>query len=416
MSYTNALDIQINNTDSSVISALNMLAYYDIVNLDSVQNKVMKIQQILKNHPYAITAPKDAKGRWQTYYKDTDGKRKIIRAATKEELVKKLIESYTGIAKAKKLTMTKLYEEWLEYKKSITNSPNTIQRHKQHFNKYFADTAMFKRQVSGIDELSLEVFCNNIVREHNLSRKEWGNVKGILNGMFLYARRKKYITTNPMEQVIINVKFRQVSKKSSKTQVYNEEELKQLLKYIDEYYEKTGNIALLAVKLNFFIGLRVGELVALKWEDIDITGRELHVEREEVRDQINGKYSVVNHTKTNTDRYVPIPDKALEVIKQISEKSDGNEYLFVRDKKRINARAIAYVLEKYAERTGNIVKSTHKMRKTYASSLYNNGVSADMIRATLGHASLETTIGSYIYDTATESRTLENINKAFNGL
>ncbi len=125
--------------------------------------------------------------------------------------------------------------------------------------------------------------------------------------------------------------------------------------------------------------------MALKWEDIDITGRELHVEREEVRDQINGKYSVVNHTKTNTDRYVPIPDKALEVIKQISEKSDGNEYLFVRDEKRINARAIAYVLEKYAERTGNIVKSTHKMRKTYASSLYNNGVSADMIRATLGH-------------------------------
>lgn len=416
MSDTNALDIQINNTDSSVISALNMLAYYDIVNLDSVQNKVMKIQQILKNHPYAITAPKDEKGRWQTYYKDTDGKRKIIRAGTKEELVKKLIESYTGIAKAKKLTMTKLYEEWLEYKKGITNSPNTIQRHKQHFNKYFADTAMFKRQVSGIDELSLEVFCNNIVREHNLSRKEWGNVKGILNGMFLYARRKKYIATNPMEQVIISVKFRQVSKKSSKTQVYNEEELKQLLKYIDEYYEKTGNIALLAVKLNFFIGLRVGELVALKWEDIDIVGRELHVEREEVRDQINGKYSVVNHTKTNTDRYVPIPDKALEVIKQISEKSDGNEYLFVRDGKRINARAIAYVLEKYAERTGNIVKSTHKMRKTYASSLYNNGVSADMIRATLGHASLATTIGSYIYDTATESRTLENINKAFNGL
>ncbi len=121
MSDTNALDIQINNTDSSVISALNMLAYYDIVNLDSVQNKVMKIQQILKNHPYAITAPN-------------------------EELVKKLIESYTGIAEAKKLTMTKLYEEWLEYKKSITNSPNTIQRHKQHFNKYFADTAMFKRQ------------------------------------------------------------------------------------------------------------------------------------------------------------------------------------------------------------------------------------------------------------------------------
>lgn len=412
----NTFDIQLNNADSFMPTALNMLAYYDIVSLDSVQNKLMKIQQILKNHSYAITPPKDDNGRWQTYYKDTDGNRKIIRAVTKEELIKKLVEAYTGIARAKKLTMTKLYDEWLEYKKTITNSPNTIRRHIQHYNKYFADTPMFKRQVSGIDELSMEIFCNNIIKQYNLSKKEWGNVKGILNGMFLYARRKGYITDNPMDNIIINIKFRQVSKKSGKTQVYDEEELKQLLAYIDEYYEKTENIALLAVKLNFFIGLRVGELVALKWEDIDIISKQIHVEREEVRDQITNKYSIVNHTKTNTDRYVPIPDKALEVLKKISDKSGGSEYIFVRSGKRINARAVAYVLEKYAERTGHVVKSTHKMRKTYASSLYNNGVSADKIREMLGHTSLVTALTSYIYDTAPESKTIENINKAFNDL
>lgn len=57
----------------------------------------------------------------------------------------------------------------------------------------------------------------------------------------------------------------------------------------------------------------------------------------------------MNYIKTNTDRYVPIPNKILEVIKQTSDKSDGSEYLFVKDGKRINTMAIVCVLEKYAQ-------------------------------------------------------------------
>lgn len=46
----------------------------------------------------------------------------------------------------------------------------------------------------------------------------------------------------------------------------------------------------------------------------------------------------------------------------------------------INNPKVAYVLEKYAERQGVQTKSTHKMRKTYASILSNNGVPLDSIR------------------------------------
>ena len=51
----------------------------------------------------------------------------------------------------------------------------------------------------------------------------------------------------------------------------------------------------------------------------------------------------------------------------------------MRDGERITARQIAYVLEKYAERQGVPTKSTHKMRKTYASMLNANGVPLDAI-------------------------------------
>ena len=60
------------------------------------------------------------------------------------------------------------------------------------------------------------------------------------------------------------------------------------------------------------------------------------------------------------------------------------EYLFIRAGQRITARQVAYVLEKYAQRQGVPIKSTHKMLKTYASNLSSKGVPLDAIREQLG--------------------------------
>ena len=71
--------------------------------------------------------------------------------------------------------------------------------------------------------------------------------------------------------------------------------------------------------------------------------------REEIRNQDTGNYEVVEHTKTNRDRFVILVPKALKILNKISHESD---YIFVRNGQRITARQIAYVLEKYAERQG----------------------------------------------------------------
>lgn len=111
------------------------------------------------------------------------------------------------------MTFHELFVEWLNYKSTVTNSPNTIKRHKQHYNKYFAVSTLDGMLLPTIDELLLEQECNRIVREFNLSRKEWCNAKTILNGMYAYAIRKKYLTENPLANVQILVKFRQVVKR-----------------------------------------------------------------------------------------------------------------------------------------------------------------------------------------------------------
>ena len=262
-------------------------------------------------------------------------------------------------------------------------------------------------KIKRIDELLLEQECNRIVKEFNLPRKEWCNAKTILNGMYEYAVRKKYLTENPMNKVQILVKFRQVVRKTGKTETYNSEELYELNKFLDRMYEETLDASFLAVKVNFLLGLRVGELVALKWCDL-CDNSHLHIVREEIRDQTDNSYEVVEHTKTNRDRFVIVIPKAMNILKRIERQG---EYIFMRDGKRITSIRIATILRKFARSEGMPLKSSHKMRKTYASNLNANGVPLDCIREMLGHSSLNTTLG-YIYNPLTESQTYDLITKA----
>lgn len=366
-----------------------------------------QIEAIKKLHPYSITAPTSKKARWQTRYKDENGTFKIVKGATEEKLFEKLAELYFSVIELEKLSFYDLFEEWLDYKKELTSSSNTILRHKQHYRKYFKPAKLHKLKLKHIDSLILEKECNRIIKEFSLSRKEWMNIKTILNGMFEYAVRKKYFSLNLMSDVRIVAKFRQVVKKSGKTQTFNAEELAALNQYLDKMYTETGNTLFLAVRINFFLGLRVGELTALRWEDWE-SKKSMHVVREEIRDQETNRTYVVDHTKTHTDRFVVVPQKAIELLEKLPHQG---KYIFTQKGERITSRQIAYVLEKYAERQGVKTKSTHKIRKTYASLLALSGVPLDAIREQLGHNGLQTTL-EYVYNPLSETATYDLINNA----
>ena len=87
----------------------------------------------------------------------------------------------------------------------------------------------------------------------------------------------------------------------------------------------------------------------------------------------------------------------LDLIASTNPTTDPKGYIFTRDGERITARQINYVLEKYAEQNDLQIKSSHKMRKTYASNLNASGVPVDEIRELLGHSNLSTTMG-YLYN------------------
>lgn len=376
-----------------------------------------KEQYVLRCHHYSITPPKDDKSRWRTNVTDSDGKRKTIRTPTYDGLINKLYEFYSIDTSIRQMTLQGLFSEWLPYKECITDSSNTIRRHEQHWNKYFAKWS--DRLVSSFDKLELQKQCNLLVKEYNMSSKEWQNVKTILSGMFQYAYDKKYIEFNHMNDVKITVKFRQVNKKSGTSETFQTTERDVLMHYFDYEYALTGDSVYLALKLDFYLGLRVGELSTLKWCDI-ISLKDLHICREEVKRSErtehgwNDVFEVVAHTKTHTDRVVPLAPPAIALLNELRFKSDtisDDGYIFVRDGIRITSRQITYALEKACEKNNIPIKRTHKIRKTVASSLNAHGVPTDAIREMLGHSNLETTMG-YIYNPLSERETYQLISKA----
>ena len=145
-----------------------------ILDVDGVLDCIMKNkrEQVSRLHRYAISPPSEAGGRWQTSYKGPDGKRKNIKARTREELLDKLVPLYLSDSHIDKLTFHGLFLEWLDYKQEVTDSPNTIRRHEQHYRKYLEPSSLHGKRIRQIDELSLESECNRIIRESSLSRKE----------------------------------------------------------------------------------------------------------------------------------------------------------------------------------------------------------------------------------------------------
>lgn len=396
------------NIDLQQLQALLQCGTLDACNVPDI---IMAIKRanVKKLHTYAITPANPHNKYWTTYFKRENESRQLVRGKTEDELLDKLVKLYEENSHLDNLTFNRLFDEWLEYKKAMTNSSNTIKRHRQHYAKYFEPSKLHSMKLSAIDTFMLETECNRIVKEFNLTRKAWVNAKTILIGMFDYAKRKKYITDNPLSDMRITIRYKQVVKKAGSTQTYNTEELDALNKYLDMKYEETNDSVYIAVRLNFLLGLRIGELAALKPEDI--IGNKIHVVREEVRDQETNQTYVVEHTKTNRDRFVALVPQA----KQLLQKLDANGvYLFERDGERLRTRQIEYVLEKYAQRQGIEPKRSHKIRKTYASRLNAYGVPVDAIREQLGHSELSTTL-SYIYNPLTEDATYSMISDALDG-
>jgi integrase len=143
------------------------------------------------------------------------------------------------------------------------------------------------------------------------------------------------------------------------------------------------------VRIAAFAGLRRGELVALKWRDVDLAGRKLTVRR-----TVSGTREL-DSTKTRQARQVPIPDQAEAAFARLLERkdfTDPDDYVFVnRLGRRLDPSALRRRYERAREATGLKPLRFHDLRHTYGSLLVAGGIDLVSVKAAMGHSRISTT-------------------------
>ena len=383
----------------------------------------MRLREIQAIHNYKIWCSDD--GRWKTHVDNPNGSRGLIVRKDKKDLIAALSAHYKGYAEAKQPTMAMLFPEWLQYKSNHTRSTKTLQHHKSDWNSYYEGTDITKIPIPKLTKLMLDEWIHAMIKEKNLTTKQYTNISSIVRQLLDYAVDKGIIANNPFAQVRIQHRLLiSPLKKEAKTQVYTSEELNSLIAEAYKDFESTGDTSSLAIIICAKTGIRVGECMALKASDI--SDGYLHIRREEIIDTPllpDGTfgprdYVVAEHCKTEAGlRDLPIITEVGNVLNMVMDanliRKTDTDYLFIKqDGTKMHARSVDRKIRTLCKHIGIAPRSAHKLRKTYISILIDARVNIDTVRRLAGHKDEAVTLANYCFDRSTPEEIknqLENV-------
>lgn len=402
---------------------MQFLIESNTINLDNVQQAMInaKKEEILSKHKYKIFQGSD--GRWKTTVPDKTKKsgRRIIAKSDYNDFINELVAFYDYIEDNNNsineslCTLTDILPKWLELKEVHTDSGSYIKRIYVDWNKYYKGKDIANIPVQNMTQIYLDKWVHQTIKDYNLTRNQYYNMSIIIRQCLDYCCQLNILQSNPFRDVKINKKlFRKVRKPKSKTQVFLVKEQLLLFNEANNSFLRCPKCTTpLMIMFNFFLGLRIGELTALKWSDIE--DNYLYVHRSEVEDVkldlntgdvISTSFKVVEYTKSDAgDRYVYLNSEAkkiLRIVKRVNFEygryDDGFIFLNMRNGRRTTTDAVSTYLQNLCIRAGIANKSSHKIRKTYISSLFDHNINIDTIRRMAGHESEKTTLQNYCFD------------------
>lgn len=427
--------IFIKEKNINVNDLLKYIAENDMIDLSYVQEqvKMKRREEILKRHHYSIWHS-EKEDVWYTYLPDNSkaNNRKKIKRKCKRDLEDIIYDYYLSAQseqaemRSKDLSVESMFYEFMKHKANEVNG-GTVKRMMTDWSRFYEPEKEFiAMPVGKLTKIDVDDFFNAVLGKYNLKKKAFYNMCGILKQTLEYAVDAEYIEKNPYRIKVNKKKFVSSSKKPSEKEVYQADEKGLLIDEMERRMRNNpSNTAPLAVMLDFELGTRKGEILAIC--KADIAGNRIHIHRQLVEefdtsdlDHIKSMgFHVVDYTKSEDgDRWLPLTDKAKKIIRRIEDinREYGHQYedfLFVKDDRCLTPDAIDAQIKRGCEYIGIPVKTMHKIRKTYASTLLHNGVNLSIVKDMLGHADESTTLKHYIYNI--EGST-ETDNKVLNAL
>ena len=344
-----------------------------------------------------------------------NGARKIltVTANTKAACIKEMRkkehewkEKQEKITFSDALTIEELCTMHLEYQiEQKELKPKSIDRRECTIEKHIGEYDLGKMQIQAVKARDIDLHINGLINEGKLSYSSIEKVLDVLNAAFSWAKLMEKWDTNPVEKIKPSL-AKKINKMKNKTAeeadvvVLSEEECRRfevealtIITHTGKFKYPAGAYGVLLLHT----GMRCGEMLALRWRDIDFENGLLKIEKSQSmaknrdRGEDDNKYiAVEGTTKNEKAREIRLTDKAMEILKIIKSQnpfSMENDFVCVTKTGKVNTAtnlehrmAVIFKNAGLTEYTGAL----HIFRRTFATRMYEENARIEDIAAYIG--------------------------------
>lgn len=314
-------------------------------------------------------------------------------------------------AKTGKYTVGQWMDVWYENYAKIKVRPSSHQTYRGYIENHIKPN-IGSMPLNKLSSLELQKFYKKLLNRGRVTRleaknqpkglspKTVRNIHQILESAMKLAQEQKLIIKDPTAGCALP----KVEKKEMKTLP-----VEQLASFLREARE-SGVFEL--YYLDLATGLRRGELLGLKWTDIDLEKGELQVKRQVVR--IEGKIVEAPLKTKNAYRTLPLAEDVTAILKQQRKKAGNSPWVFPSPNGGpISPDSVLRKLHGVLKRAGLPQVRFHDLRHTFATLALQNGVDIKTVSGMLGHYSAGFTLDTYAHVTTAAqkeaARTMEKV-------
>lgn len=279
-------------------------------------------------------------------------------------------------------------ELWLEsYVRTVCRA-TTYERYKTVLTKYILP----ELGALPIDQIKKPLIKTLLLKLYgsSLSKSSVSLARDVLSGVLGHAADEELIPANPVIGILKRLKLRR--KTTLSIEPMTREEAACFLEVCHAHFRAWHPFFMTA----FRTGMRLGELLALEWGDIDWRGKFIRVKK-------SYKRGVITGTKTDRDRRVDMSDELAACLRDLlltckkEAVAFGSmcEVVFSRKRVHMEQNYIRRIFKRILVKAGIRELRIHDIRHTFASLLLGNGESPVYVKDQMGHSSIRMTVDIY---------------------
>ena len=342
-------------------------------------------------------------GTYCARFVDKFGRRKSKRSKKLQEVRQWIadatyIDEHSDLDQATDMIVDAWFDYWISIKKQ-TVRPNTVRNYSERYERNIKDV-IGKKLLTEVKPIHCQTIFSKMAEEGYKTTTIYQTRIALYN-MLEFARENDVLITNPCKKSVKS----DMGKPSTKKEALTIDVQKKFLEAVVGYsYENQYRFVLQT-------GLRTGELIGLKWSDIDFENRTMKIERSmEYRYKV-GEWRIGPPKSKSGYRTIPLTDEAIRILENQRAKNkklklipiEWNDTVFLcRNGTPVKNSTYDTGLFKYCDRVGIPRFSMHVLRHTFATRCIEGGMKPKTLQKILGHSNIGITMNLYVHITEDE--------------